>query len=68
MNKKGNMIKHLYGISGQEEALALNQFFPKNKYPEDVDDSGCTDDEPDNFNETSYLEDCAYSTYGDLEG
>lgn len=58
-----------------DEIEKLNQFFPdikdgEVKYPEDVDDSGCNEDTNhlENFNETSYLEDCVFSTYGDLEG
>ena len=83
MSKK---ITNINGLSGLEEFLAvkmlnnelekLNQFFPdlkdaeSDKYPEDIDDSGCNEDTNhlENFNETSYLEDCAFSTYGDLEG
>jgi hypothetical protein len=64
-------MKHLYGISGQEEILALNQFFPdlkkeEDKYPEDVDDADCNLDEDDRFNETEWLEEGASSTYGEI--
>lgn len=57
-------MTHLYGITGQEEALAIKTL---NKV-KDFDDSGCNDDiDPmENFDESSYLEDCAFSTYGDI--
>lgn len=79
-------ITHVDGLSGVEEYLAvkmlndefekLNQFFPdlkdaeSDKYPEDIDDSGCNEDEDNlsKFDETQWLEDGAGSTYGDLEG
>ena len=79
-----NKISNISGLSGQEEFLAikmlnselekLNQFFPdlkdpSNKYPEDIDDSGCNDnkDNLSNFDETQWLEDGASNTYGDLD-
>lgn len=64
-------MTHLFGISGQEEYLALNQFFPdlkkeEDKYPED--DDGCNEDTDhlENFNETEWLEQGAENTYGDF--
>lgn len=81
MNKK---ITNVKGLSGIEEYLAvkmlndelekLNQFFPdlkdaeSDKYPEDVDDSGCNEDEDNlsKFDETQWLEYGAYSAYGDI--
>lgn len=82
MNKK---ITNIKGLSGLEEYLAvkmlnneleaLNQFFPdlkdaaSDKYPEDVDDADCNEDEDNlsKFDETQWLEDGASSTYGDLD-
>jgi hypothetical protein len=67
-SKKERYMQHLYGISGQEEYLALKML--NKQTPDNFDDDGCNEDTDlmENFNETSYLEDCAFSTYGDLEG
>lgn len=56
---KATQTTHLFGISGMEEVLALrtlaNEVEEANKLAEDFDDSGCTDDEEDNFDEHNYL-------------
>jgi len=46
-------ITNIDGLNGQEEMLALNSL------EAEQDDDGCTEDEPDNFNEHDYLTDCA---------
>jgi hypothetical protein len=62
------MQNHLYGISGQEEYLAMLDMIKKSATPKDDDDDGCNIDEDpmEKFNEDSYLEECAYSTYGEI--
>ena len=56
---KATQTTHLFGISGMEEVLALrtlaNEVEEANNLAEDFDDSGCTDDEEDNFDEHNYL-------------
>lgn len=56
---KATQITHIEGLSGIEEVLALASLAKEvqeaNKLAEDFDDSGCNDDEEDDFDEHNYL-------------
>jgi hypothetical protein len=61
-------ITHIDGLSGKEEFLALKELNKLPNDPTDIDDDGCNEDSDplEKFNEQSYLEECAYSTYGEI--